>query len=262
MTTYGVLGVGELGSALVTGLCDGVDDPPAVLLSPRGESAAHRLAARCPSTKVAEDNQAVVDGADLVLVCLRQADARVLEDLEWREGQVVVSAVAGLSLDRLSALVEPATACRAVPMPEVATRSSETPLHPDLPEAVALFERLGGALPLDDADQFDAVFTVLGTVAPFFEYLGTLVDWATERGLPADVARRLVGRAFAGVGQTLREASADGDADFAALVRLYAPPGGGNAQLTEALREAGMFDDVKEGLSKVHANLTGIAGER
>lgn len=254
MTTYGVVGVGELGSALVTGLCDGVANPPQVLMSPRGEEASSRLAARCPSTSVAEDNQAVVTGADVVLLCLRQADAGVLDDLEWRSGQVAVSAIAGLSLERLAELVAPATPCRAVPMPEVATRSSETPLHPAVPEAVELFEALGGALPVGDSEQFDAVFTVLGTVAPFFEYLGTLVDWATERGLPADLARDLVGRAFAGVGATLRDAEGT---DFADLVRLYAPPGGGNAQLTEALREAGVFDEVRQGLTTVHENLTG-----
>ncbi len=253
MSTYGVLGVGELGSALVTGLCDGVDAPPAVLLSPRGEAAANRLAARCPSATVADDNQAVVDGADVVVICLRQADARALDELEWRDGQVAVSAVAGLSQERLAALVAPATACRAVPMPEVATRSSETPLYPEVPEAVELFERLGGALPLVDGDECDVVFTVLGTVAPFFEYLLTLVDWAGDRGLPPDVARRLVGRTFAGVGATLSGAE---DADLADLVRLYATPGGGNAQLTEALRGAGVFDRVREGLSTVHENLT------
>ncbi len=254
MTAYGVIGVGELGSALVTGLCDGATNPPQVLMSPRGEEASSRLAARCPSTSVADDNQAVVTGADVVLLCLRQADSGVLEDLEWRTGQVAVSAIAGLSLERLTELVAPATPCRAVPMPEVATRSSETPLHPAVPEAVELFELLGGALPLADAEQYDAVFTVLGTVAPFFEYLGTLVDWAADRGLPPDLARQLVGRAFAGVGATLRDAP---DTDFDDLVRLYAPPGGGNALLTETLREAGVFDEVKQGLTSVHESLTG-----
>ncbi len=236
-----------------------------MLLSPRGEAAANRLAARCPSTTVAADNQAVVDGADVVVICLRQADARALEELEWRDGQVAISAVAGLRPERLAALVAPATACRAVPLPEVATRSSETPLHPDVPEAVELFERLGGAMPLVDGDECDVVFTVLGTVAPFFEYLDTLVEWAADRGLPPDVARRLVGRAFAGVGATLRDAE---DADFADLARRYAPPGGGNDQLAEALREAGVFERVREGLSTVHENLTssppprGTPGER
>jgi len=32
---YGVLGVGAIGAAIVTGLCENVDDAPKILLSPR-----------------------------------------------------------------------------------------------------------------------------------------------------------------------------------------------------------------------------------
>ena len=32
---YGILGVGEIGAAIVTGLCQGADDAPRILLSPR-----------------------------------------------------------------------------------------------------------------------------------------------------------------------------------------------------------------------------------
>ena len=62
-TTYGVLGVGALASAIVTGLCDGVEDPPDVLLSPRNSATASGLAARFPTVTVAADNQGVVDGS-------------------------------------------------------------------------------------------------------------------------------------------------------------------------------------------------------
>jgi hypothetical protein len=44
-------------------LCDGVDDAPAVALSPRNAQRAAALAARHPSVSVAADNQAVIDGA-------------------------------------------------------------------------------------------------------------------------------------------------------------------------------------------------------
>ena len=65
----------RLATAIVTGLCDGVVDPPAVVLSPRNAEVAAGLVARYPSVTVAADNQGVVDRSDLVLVCLRQADA-------------------------------------------------------------------------------------------------------------------------------------------------------------------------------------------
>src|SRR5215216_4341250 len=107
--TYGVLGVGALASAIVTGLCDGVANPPTIVLSPRNAPASAALAARHPSVSVATDNQAVINAADLVFVTLRRAHADLLGDLTWRPEQVVVSAVGGLPLAQLTELVAPAS---------------------------------------------------------------------------------------------------------------------------------------------------------
>jgi len=257
--TYGVLGVGALASAIVTGLCDGGPDAPSILLSPRNAETAAALAARFPSVTVAADNQAVVDGSATVLVCLRQAHAGVLADLVWRPDHVVVSAVAGLPLSRLAGLVAPAgQVARAVPMPEVANRGSATPVHPPLAPVLALFDRLGGALPIEDGDQFEAIFTALGTVAPFFEYLGVLAGFLVDHGLPADAAQRLVADSFTGVLSTLAAAE---EPDFAELVKEYAPPGGGNAQFSAALHAAGVFEAMRRSLDTVHERLTAPAGD-
>ena len=70
VTSYGVLGVGSIATAIVTGLCDGVVEPPEVVLSPRNAERAAELAARLPSVRVATDNQQVVDDSDVVVVCL------------------------------------------------------------------------------------------------------------------------------------------------------------------------------------------------
>ena len=95
MTTYGLLGVGSIASAIVVGLCDGVPDAPPVVLSPRNAARSSGLATRFPSVRVAADNQAVVDACDVVVVCLLPAQAdEVLAGLRFRAGQAVVSAVA------------------------------------------------------------------------------------------------------------------------------------------------------------------------
>ena len=184
---YGVLGVGALASAIVTGLCDGVAEPPMIVLSPRNAEASAGLAARFDSVSVAADNQAVLDAAELVFVTLRRAHADVLGELIWRPEHVVVSGTGGLPLGRLRELVAPADrVARAVPMPAVASRSSRTPVHPPLAPVVEVFERLGGAMPIDDGDEFEAIFTAMGTVAPFFEYLRILLtsSWATASRPP------------------------------------------------------------------------------
>lgn len=253
MTTYGVLGVGSLGHAIVTGLVRDADDPPRVVLSPRGARRADELGSTYSSVSVAPDNQAVVDAADVVVVCLRAADAGLLPDLAWREEQVVVSAVAGLDADGLRDAVAPARhVARAVPMVGVADRTWATPVRPPLPEAMALFERTGGAVPIETDELFDAIYTGLGTVAPFFEYLAAIEGFLTDHGLPVDDARRLLAASFSTVGDQL---AAEG-ADFEAMVAAHAPPGGGNEQLTTLMRDAGVFEATRRSLDEVHRRQT------
>src|SRR4051794_38587308 len=151
MPTYGVLGVGAIARAIVTGLCHEVADPPPVVLSPRGAATSAELARLFSTVEVATDNQAVLDSSDVVLICLRTADAHLLGELDWRTDHVVVSATAALGMPRLRELVAPATsACRSVPMPPVAERAGLTAVHPPLAEARELFDRVGETLEVED----------------------------------------------------------------------------------------------------------------
>jgi pyrroline-5-carboxylate reductase len=254
VTTYGVLGIGSLASAIVTGLSDGVAEPPTVVVSPRNAETAARLADRYPSVSVATGNQEVVDAADVVVVTLRRADAEVLSELGWREDHVVVSAIAGVPLGRLTELVAPAgRVARAVPMLSVAIRSNRTPVHPPIEPALRLFEALGGAMPIEGGDEFEAIFTAMGTVAPFFEYLRILSDFLVGHGLaPAD-ARQIVAGTFSGL---LDGVAGEQAPDFAELVKEHAPPGGGNQQLTDLMREQGVFEAMAGAVEEVHRRLT------
>lgn len=250
---YGVLGVGALATAVVTGLCDGVPGAPPVVLSPRNAGRAAALAARFPSVRVAPGNQAVVDDADVVVVCLLPGDAAdVLAGLGFRAGQAVVSAVAGLPVGRLAELVAPATeVARGIPLPAVATRASTTPVHPATPAASGLFDRLGGTLAVADETAFESLAAASATVAAHYRYLGTVADWLVGRGLPAAEARRYVADTFAALSGELRAPGAD----FALLAAAHATPGGLNEQFARGLDEAGAYDAVRAGLDAVLARI-------
>lgn len=73
--TYGIIGVGAIATAIVTGLCEHAADAPAIILSPRNASRAADLAARFPTVRVARSNQEVIDGSSVVLLCLRPQEA-------------------------------------------------------------------------------------------------------------------------------------------------------------------------------------------
>jgi pyrroline-5-carboxylate reductase len=251
--TYGVLGVGSIAAAVVSGLCDGVAEPPTVLLSPRNAVKAADLAARFDSVTVAADNQAVVDGADVVVVAvLPQQVEPVLTALCLADRHAVISVVAGVSLDDLAGWVAPAhRVARSVPLPAVARREGVTPVFPPLPEAVALFDALGDAIAVDDVATYEALTVSSATVAAHFAYLGTIADWLVGHGIAEAQARSYVAATYVGATEALRVDPVDLDA----LVTEVATPGGLNEHFARHLREAGALDAVGSGMDEVLAGL-------
>jgi pyrroline-5-carboxylate reductase len=245
---YGVLGVGAIGAAIVTGLCENVDEPPRVLLSPRNAEIAAGLAHRFATVDVAPDNQAVVDGAQVVIVCVRPQVAQpVLAELRFPADGVVISAMAGVSVTALQRLVAPATdVARVIPLPSVARRDGLTPVHPPNAAATTLFDRLGETVELADVKAFEALSASTATIAAHFAYLNAIAAWLESQEIPAPAATRYVASTFAG----LAEATRSGE-PFARLAREHATPGGINEQFLNGLEQAGVFEDVGLGLQRV-----------
>ncbi|MFI6298991.1 NAD(P)-binding domain-containing protein [Nonomuraea sp. NPDC050790] len=205
MRRIGIIGVGEIGRAIVAGLCEGVEDAPEVLLSPRGARAAAELSERYESVRVCADNQAVVDGSELVVLAVRPHDRQeALAGLRVGSDRIVVSLLAGVSIDELRrTLATDAPVVRAIPLPPVRERDSVTVTCPSHPEADALFERLGGALPVEDEASFNVFSALTGTLTTHYAYLTTLASWAVGHGVPAEAAERYVRGLFQGVGRSL-----------------------------------------------------------
>jgi pyrroline-5-carboxylate reductase len=250
---YGVLGVGAIGAAIVTGLCEDVDDAPKVLLSPRNAEIAAGLAQRFATVDVAADNQAVVDGAAVVIVCVRpQVAQSVLAGLRFPADLVVVSAMAGVPVTALQRLVAPATdVARVIPLPSVARREGITPVHPPNAAATALFDRLGETVELADVKAFDALSASTATIAAHFAYLNAIAAWLESQEIPAPAATRYVASMFAGLAETTR--SGEG---FEHLAGEYATAGGTNEQFRSWLEQRGMFESVSLGLQRVLDRLT------
>jgi pyrroline-5-carboxylate reductase len=252
---YGILGVGEIGAAIVTGLCEGVDDAPRILLSPRNAEKAAALAARYPSVSVAPDNQSVASRCDVVVLSIRPADSRaILKALTFRPDQAVISVMAGVPNDELALLVAPARdIARAIPLPPVGRRAGVTPVHPGTAAARALFGRLGGASDVDDAGAFEAMSAATGTIAAHLRYLASISEWLSGQGVAPEQAARFVRSVFANVGEDL----GGGGGDLDELARAHATPGGINERFSAMLAEAGVFETVSRSLQVVYEQLTG-----
>jgi pyrroline-5-carboxylate reductase len=243
-----VLGGGAIAASIGTGLCEHVDDAPPVLLSPRNAGIAAGLAERFATVDVAADNQAVVDGADVVLVCVRpQVAESVLADLRFPADRVVISAVAGLAVQTIRRLVAPAgEVVRVIPLPSVARREGITPVHPPSAAATELFDRLGEAVEVADVKAYEAFSASTATIAAHFTYLNTIAGWLASQGVPAPEATRYVASMFAGLAEATRSGHS-----FDEIARDHATPGGTNEQFLNGLEANGVFEHVTRGLHRV-----------
>jgi pyrroline-5-carboxylate reductase len=245
---YGVLGVGAIGAAIVTGLCEDVDDAPKVLLSPRNAEIAAALAQRFATVDVAADNQAVVDGSPVVIVCVRpQVAQTVLAELRFPADRVVISAMAGVPVTALQRLVAPATdVTRVIPLPSVARREGVTAVNPANATATALFDRLGETVEVADVKAFEAFSASTATIAAHFAYLSAIAAWLEGQEIPAPAATHYVASMFAG----LAEATRSGER-FEQLAREHATRGGLNEQFQNELERGGTFEHVSLALQRV-----------
>ncbi|MFF4925152.1 NAD(P)-binding domain-containing protein [Kitasatospora sp. NPDC001261] len=252
MQRIGIIGVGEIGRAIVMGLRHGEEPGPEVLLSPRGARTAAELAERYDGVRVCADNQEVVDGSDLVIVALRRQDWRAaLTGLVVPDDRVVVNVIPGVASEELRrVLATGAALTHAIPLPTVRERRCLTVVQPSHPDADALFELLGGALPVADEAALNVLSAVTSTQTTHYAFLATLVSWATDQGIPATDADRFVRGLYQDVGRSL----ADGTRSLERLAAEHETPGGSNERVRTT-----WFDQANSGA--LRGTLDGLVGD-
>ncbi len=248
--TLGFIGTGTIAAAMVEGL-GGKD----VLLSPRGADVAAALAARFPGVRVATSNQAVVDGCETVVLAVRpQVAEEVIRALRFRPGQKVISVIAATGIEKIKDWIGlDMPVIRTIPLPFVAEGRGVTPVFPPDPEVMALFDRMGTAIPCATIDEFDLLAVGSAIMGSYFGILETVQGWLTSQGLPEVTARAYLGGLAACLG-TVAETS---PAAFATLREEYSTKGGLNEQVFRVFSEMGGTGALTGGLDSVLARVTG-----
>lgn len=250
----GIIGVGEIARALVEGWCEGVDDPPEIFLSPRGASAAAELSRRYAGVHVCSDNQDVVDRAAVVVIAVRPGDrAEALAGLVVGGERVVVSVMAGVGSEELRRTLGDTDApiVRAIPLPAVRQRTSVTVTCPSHPVVTALFDRLGGSLPVADEAALNVFSALTATITSHYWYLATLTEWAARQGIPAGDADRYVRSLFQDVGRALSEKSRS----LPQLAADHETPNGINERIRTTWFDAANAGALNEALDALLADL-------
>ncbi|TMM04570.1 MAG: pyrroline-5-carboxylate reductase [Actinobacteria bacterium] len=242
----GLIGAGNM----ARGLARGWGEP--VLCSDNGSGRARALVDELGGEALS--NLEVARRADVVVLCHKPGQLDGVASELRGEVKAVISILGARSTEDLERAYPDTPVMRMMPNTPVEVRRgvtcyARTPaVEPQLEaEVVALFERLGAVIPLDEG--LIETATAVSGVGPAYQALlaEAQVDAAVRHGLAAPLAGRLVTETMAGTAALL----ARRDCDTLAVRREVASPGGSTARGLAALEGGGVRSAFQDAIDAV-----------
>jgi pyrroline-5-carboxylate reductase len=141
---------------------------------------------------------------------------------------------------------------RAVPLPPVARAQGPTAVFPADPGTLALFDRLGTAIALDEEAAFDTFSSATAIMGSYFAFAHTITDWMTRHGVSDEKAHAFMAQMLEGLGSA---APAEPGKSFGTLAAEHQTLGGINEQVFNAVTRGGIMPDLDQALDAVLARL-------
>jgi pyrroline-5-carboxylate reductase len=216
-TTLGVAGAGVMGRTLIRGLlASGIIQPTTLWAGDKNTAACEAAAAEL-GIPVEADYQNRVPTADLVLICVKPADAAAvltaLRDAGLRRDTLLISILAGVSTERIESLLgRENPVVRAMPNTPCVVGEGMTVIcrgryaaKSHLDRAARIFEAVGRCIPADEV-HFNAI-TALSGSGPGYQFLiiEALADAGVRVGLPRQLALTLAAQTSLGAARMVLE---------------------------------------------------------
>ncbi len=244
MTKIAILGGGQIGEALTSGLVESGFNASDITVTNRTASRGEELKSNY-GVNVTTDNAEAVDGADYIFASVKPyAILDLLGEINPAKDAVVVSMAAGLTLEALQAAAgEGVPVVRVMPNTPMLVRrgmctcaAGEHVTEAQMQGVTELLEAVGEVAVIPEKN-IDAATALAGSSpAYFFLVAEALVDAGVQLGLPRDIAEKLAAQAAAGAGDML----ANSGRSATQLRAGVTSPGGTTAAAVRELEESGL----------------------
>ncbi len=248
--SLGIVGVGGLSFAIVSGLCESPGFMEDVVLSPRNAEKAAELARKYGQVRVAASNQEVLDACDTILVTVLPKNVEeVLRELRFRPDHHAIHVAAAMRLERVMPLFAPATrVARGVPLPFAARRIGPTVLFGADERISGLFAHVGEVVNVATERELEILATITALMVPYYGLVKELVDWGAGKGLDAADGIRYTASMYEALSVLMRERCTP---DMEAFLAENTTPGGMNEYSLGHIRERGGYAPWVESLETV-----------
>ncbi|WP_027257908.1 pyrroline-5-carboxylate reductase [Leisingera aquimarina] len=232
----GFIGTGVITEAIVRGLLRANYLASEILVSSRPLEISAGLAQLSPLVRVCEENQTIVDEAEMLFLAVRPQHAEdVLTSLTIGPDRQIVSLIATIPINRIREWTHPdAQICRAIPLPSVADLAGVTAIFPSAPKVEELFDALGTAVAARKIEAFDAYAVTSAMMGLYYGLSEAAAQWLCSPGTSCEGARAYLAGMFQGLADTATQASGE---SFEELRLRHTTPGGLNEQLFRTFLE-------------------------
>ena len=239
----GFLGTGRIAAPMARVLAGAGHE---VLVSERGRDVSAELAAHFTTISV-RDNQGVVDGSDVVVVCLLAAAARQeLPALRFRADHKVISVMAEISLAEIAGMIGGTRElCVTIPMPFIDSGGCPLPVYPASGTLVELFGADNAVMPMDSEAAMKPHFAATAVMSTLLQELIIVRDWLGAHAGGRVAAEQYVALLASGYLNALPK---DGAKRLDEALNDLATAGGLNAQLLRHMRDSGTMEALEQGL--------------
>ncbi|MBE9112788.1 pyrroline-5-carboxylate reductase [Nodosilinea sp. LEGE 07298] len=245
--TFGVIGGGMMGEALIARLLDQEIFAPGVVLVSDPQAARREVLHQTYGVQTTAENQSVMDTAETVLLAIKpQMLTTVAENLKQPTREtppLLLSILAGTTLARLQAAFPTWAVVRAMPNTPATVGAGVTALAAgesvsaeQRSQARTIFASVGTVVEVPEY-QMDAVTALSGSGPGYLALVvEALADGGVAVGLPRAVALELAIATVRGTGELLHQ----GDLHPAVLKDRVTSPGGTTIAGISALEAGGM----------------------
>jgi len=245
----GFLGAGNIGTAIITGLCTVNDPPKKILVYDPDKEKCIALEQRFDQVQTATESQSLLDNVDCVFLCvLPQIAPQVLLPLDFRKEHIVVSVIAVRPIKEISEYVSPAQeVVRAVPLPPIAKHVGPVIFYPNHKKVAELFSNTAHSIPVSKEDDLTILSAITGLIAPYYSLVSAIGNWARAAGVDEQTATEY---SLAMI-QAQSYLAIESGMDLKELAEEAATPGGLNEQALRSLHKDNAFEPFLDALDSL-----------
>lgn len=253
----GFIGGGNMSGAIISGLLNAGHDPGCIYVSDPDNLQRERIQQIHRDLHVGDDNGATLEATAVLVLAVKPQFMAVataqMRNAKRSPDQLIMSIAAGVTLNTLQMLLDPAPAVvRIMPnqpalsgaaMSVLIGTTSTNGEQRELAQYVA--EAMGRAVWIDNEAMMDTVTAISGSGPAYFYLLAEIVEaTAIELGLSRELAGILTRQTAFGAGKTAIES----ELGLTALKESVTSKGGTTAAAIAILERSGIRDIVREAL--------------